>query len=114
MDDLLRNHPQLLIVIFEVHPELSFLAMNGDVAQAYGKKKKEGRLSRQILVNNFFGQTVYESIRNRFKKKDVSDDDICDAFAALWSAQRIHRGLAISVPNSIPRDLCGLPMVIWY
>lgn len=39
--------------------------------------------------------------------------DILDAFAALWSADRIARGLALRFPEGEPaRDASGLPMVI--
>jgi hypothetical protein len=41
---------------------------------------------------------------------EVADDDILDAFAALWTAERIAPGEAVTLPEVPPRDRHGLPM----
>ncbi|MFL5635521.1 MAG: DUF429 domain-containing protein, partial [Gemmatimonadaceae bacterium] len=42
---------------------------------------------------------------------DAADDDILDAFAALWTAERVARGAAITLPHADPpMDSVGLPM----
>ena len=98
----------------EVHPEVSFKAWNG-AAMRFKKSSPEGREERRRLVNQFFGPEAYEQVRSQFPKKtDVGDDDILDAFAALWSAERILRRVSRSLPERPPIDPCGLPMEIVY
>jgi predicted RNase H-like nuclease len=41
-------------------------------------------------------------------------DDVVDALAALWSAERIHAGRAGSLTSPPAVDSAGLPMAIWY
>jgi predicted RNase H-like nuclease len=43
----------------------------------------------------------------------VPVDDVLDAAAAAWTADRIGRGEAISVPEAAERDDRGKPMAIW-
>ena len=52
--------------------------------------------------------------RADYLKKDVADDDILDAFAALWTATRIFEGRARSLPERPPIDAAGLLMRILY
>ncbi|MGH9461043.1 MAG: DUF429 domain-containing protein [Vicinamibacteria bacterium] len=40
-------------------------------------------------------------------------DDVLDAAAASWSAARIARGEAASLPAPPERDANGYPMAIW-
>jgi predicted RNase H-like nuclease len=44
----------------------------------------------------------------------VAADDIADAFAALWTANRLFAGIAQRLPSHAIRDSHGLPMHIWY
>ena len=41
-------------------------------------------------------------------------DDLYDALAALWTAQRIDRGRSGTFPDDPPTDARGLPMRIVY
>jgi len=52
------------------------------------------------------------SFPDGLRVKDVGDDDILDAFAALWSAERIPRGVSQSLPERPPTDRFGLRMEI--
>jgi predicted RNase H-like nuclease len=97
-----------------VHPEVSFWALNGFAAMRHGKKSSEGRSERRKLLTRVFGATALDATRSRHKHADVQDDDLHDAFAALWTARRIYQGLAQCLPESTPRDALGLPMAIWY
>ncbi|VAX19142.1 hypothetical protein MNBD_NITROSPINAE04-340 [hydrothermal vent metagenome] len=47
------------------------------------------------------------------KKVAVAKDDILDAYAALWSAERIYLKKAIRIPEKPPKDEKGLCMEIW-
>jgi predicted RNase H-like nuclease len=38
-------------------------------------------------------------------------DDIVDAFVALWTAERISRAVAVSIPAIPPLDALGVRMV---
>lgn len=40
----------------------------------------------------------------------MEDDDIFDAFAALWTAERISRGESGSLPEEPVSDSASLPM----
>jgi predicted RNase H-like nuclease len=44
----------------------------------------------------------------------VADDDIYDAFAALWTAERIHAGTAEVIPDVPEIDSFGLEMRMWF
>jgi predicted RNase H-like nuclease len=60
------------------------------------------------------GLNAYPSVRDRFLVKDVGHDDILDAFAVLWSAERIFRGRHRLPPERPPFDIWGLRMEIVY
>ena len=114
VDDFLRDHPGWREKVFEVHPEVSFRAWNAGVPLAAPKKTAEGRQARQQLISSRFGAGLFEQIRNSYPKKLVADDDIADAWAALWTAARIHAGEAVFVPDPPEVDPAGLRMAITY
>jgi predicted RNase H-like nuclease len=99
--------------LFEIHPEVSFAARQG-APMAYPKRKQEGHEARLALVSAHFGAEVYERVAAQVKGQGVAPDDILDAFAALWSAQRIFEGKARRLPAEPVFDSLGLPMHIWY
>jgi hypothetical protein len=43
------------------------------------------------LIENYFGSGAFDEIRKNHYMKDVSNHDINDAFAVLWTAERIFR-----------------------
>jgi predicted RNase H-like nuclease len=98
----------------EVHPEVSFLAWNGGRALAGGKKTAEGHLQRLSLAEAWLGRGILAEARGERPKKDVADDDLLDAIAALWTATRIARGVAKTLPESAPLDGRGRRMEIVY
>ena len=65
-------------------------------------------------MSRHFGREAYPTVRARYSPKDVANDDILDAFTALWTAERILRGEAQSLPASPPLDNEGLPMRMMY
>ena len=85
--------------LYEVHPELSFMAMNNMKVLEYGKKTIEGFNFRYRLLKQVFPLFDFREIRAKFKKKDVADDDILDAVAVLWSTQKIIDKIASYVPK---------------
>jgi predicted RNase H-like nuclease len=45
---------------------------------------------------------------------DVGNDDILDAFAALWTAERIFHGQARTLPDTPSQDAVSLRLEIVY
>jgi predicted RNase H-like nuclease len=85
--------------IREVHPELSFMKMYGDVSIPYGKKEKQGlNFRHELLVKEGFGEVI-ENSKRKTLRRDVREDDILDACAACWTAGRIFMNQACCVPK---------------
>ncbi len=114
VDRILSAESQLQERIKEVHPEACFWAWNNKRAMSCKKKSNDGRAERRNLVAKHFGTEVIEEIRSKYLAKCVSHDDIYDAFAALWTAERIFAGKAGVIPDPSPRDAIGLRMEMWY
>jgi predicted RNase H-like nuclease len=111
VDELLRADPSLRARVREVHPELCFLAWSGRPMR-HSKKRAAGRAERRELVDGYFGRDAFAETRRPFRRSDVADDDLLDAFAALWTAERILSGDARVLPERPPLDACGLAMEI--
>ncbi len=94
--------------VVEVHPETSFRAMAGD-ALRWRKKSWNGLHERRRLLAAE-GIEVPESIEG---VGAVPADDLLDAAAAAWSARRILRGDAVSLP-ALPEQHGGRQIAIWY
>lgn len=114
VDELLRSRPDLQQIVFEVHPEVCFQAWNEGVPMKQPKKSVEGAQERRRLVDRDFGPQAFSRIRESHPRKDATDDDIIDAFAALWTARRIVRRESNTLPSHPPRDSVGLPMQMVY
>jgi predicted RNase H-like nuclease len=92
----------------EVHPEVSFWAMNGSRPLRHRKKSAGGALERIELLRR---QGI--ALANLTGGASVPLDDVLDAAAAAWTAQRIWGGTAKSLPDP-PELLEGLAVAIWY
>lgn len=109
VDVELRTRPELQARVFEVHPELSFRMWSG-TPLLEPKKSGLGFTARLGLVNAAFPD-AFARIRREIGRRTAADDDILDAFAALWTAERIARGTAETLPHADPPvDGAGLPM----
>lgn len=113
VDGSLRTRPALRERIYEVHPEVSFRAWNRAV-MTHHKRTPIGRADRLRLINTHFDRNVFEAVRGSHQRAHVLDDDILDAFAALWTAERIMNGAAQTLPSHPPMDSAALPMRIVY
>jgi predicted RNase H-like nuclease len=93
----------------EIHPEVSFRAMNGDRDLLHGKKTRDGFAERMSLLRRngiwIDGQAL--------AVKDAGADDILDAGAAAWSARRIASRIGLSVPAQPAEGEHGRPIAIW-
>ena len=105
-----RMSPVLQQRVYEVHPELSFAAMNEDRPVLSGKTRPPGRADRRALLER---EGIVIPDRPR-PYAEVKEDDLLDACAALWSARRIGAGVASRVPEPPPADARGLRMEIWW
>ena len=85
--------------LFEIHPELSFMAMNHMQVLIESKKTSEGRNKRLKLINGYYPSFSFDDVREKFSSRDVADDDILDAIAVLWSTQKIIDNIASYVPK---------------
>ncbi|MEN8260586.1 MAG: DUF429 domain-containing protein [Pseudomonadota bacterium] len=111
VDLLLLENAALRSIIRESHPELCFFAMAGGSAMVHAKKSPAGRRERELLLRRQFGDSVGDALADRTRLKCAADD-ILDAFSVLWTARRIHKGEAVTVPRNPGVDACGLPMEI--
>ena len=111
VDAAMADDPAFRAAVCEVHPEVSFWAWNQGRAMEH-PKKKGGLPERLALARAWLGQDILRQARGPHLKKHLADDDILDAIACLWTAQRISEGRAQSFPESPPLDATGLPMQI--
>lgn len=110
VDTVLRDTPEIQARVFEVHPELCFYFWAERNPMRYPKRTGFGFAERLELVRAAFGRAA-EAIRETVAREEAHDDDILDALAALWTAQRIHSGTALTIPGGAEQlDDCQLPM----
>ena len=92
----------------EVHPEVSFRAMNDERPLSHRKKSAGGVLERLELLRRH-GIELEELGASGF----APVDDVLDAAAAAWSARRIATGTARTLPDP-PEVRDGRAVAIWY
>jgi predicted RNase H-like nuclease len=99
-------------VVFEVHPELCFWAMNGREPMRYAKKTGAGENDRIArLVQSGMSKTFLEKVLGELRS---GRDDFIDACAAAWTARRVFDGTAERLPSNATRDSRGLDMAMWF
>ncbi len=104
--------PEAQRVVHEVHPEVSFWAMNGEKPMAFGKKVLSGERERQdLLIRCGF---PYAFIHGMGAELRVGRDDFLDACAATWTAARVLRRNAGRFPPDPDPDGRGLDQAIWF
>ena len=114
VDKFLQSNLEARKRVHEVHPEVSFYAWAKGPMKA-SKKKRAGKLERRELVDGWLVPDAFDSARKEVPlKKHVSDDDILDAIAALWTANRINDGNNETLPPKPQTDAKGLRMKIVY
>lgn len=104
--------PELQEKIREVHPELCFLEMNSGKSLPESKRTPEGLRHRLELIQ-LSGFLQIGDWLHRYPITQVAPDDILDACAACWTAERIHRGIAKRIPAIPEEDSRGLRMEMW-
>ena len=100
----LENNLVKKLKVFEIHPELSFMAMNNMKVIEESKKSDLGKKIRIKLIQKFFPNFSLKLVRNEYKKNVVLDDDILDSISVLWSTQRIVDNIAQFVPKESEKN----------
>lgn len=114
VDAILGRDARLQARVHEVHPEVSFCFLGGQQQRPqFSKKKREGREERIRLLEPVFGQAVRQALATK-RELASQEDDILDAFVALWTAGRILSGSARTLPAEPAKDSRGLRMEIVY
>jgi len=115
VDAALRADATLAQRVFEVHPEVAFWRLNGDIALSEPKKVKSRpyepglALRRKLLISAGLPPAAVEAS----PPKGAGPDDLIDALACAAVACRIHAGVARPFPDPPERDGFGLTMAIW-
>lgn len=108
--DAVMRQPAVRCAVRECHPEVSFATWAGAPLR-YPKKPALGRAERAALIDAVWpgerARLAASLPRGRF-----AVDDLHDAFAALWTAQRIRTGQALELPAVPELDDHGLRMEI--
>ena len=100
-------------IVHEVHPEVSFCEMNGGQPLTQSKRTPEGERQRiKALKDNDFPESFLAPLSTLHSGRN----DFIDACAALWTAERISRGIARRLPSDgkPEHDARGLDMAIWF
>lgn len=95
--------------IYEVHPEVSFAAMAGGPL-ADPKTSWNGQQIRRQLLR----ACEIDLPDNLPSIGVVPPEDILDAAAAAWTANRIATHVAMTLPRTPPIDATGRAVAIWY
>jgi len=104
MTELAQRDPR----VYEVHPEVSFRAMNNGMPLRYRKKSAGSAMERIELLRRH--RIVFDRLTDAAR---APLDDVLDAAAAAWSGSRIEAGTALSLPSP-PEILEGRATAIWY
>jgi predicted RNase H-like nuclease len=109
VDTVLRQDRELQTRVREIHPEVSFYVLAGERPLQYSKKRKAGREERRRLLEPVFGRWLHSALAERDRLASA-EDDVLDAFVALWTAERIALGVSQTIPVVPPLDTFGLRM----
>jgi predicted RNase H-like nuclease len=102
-----RMSPEVQQRVRVGHPELSFAHMNGGAGLAYAKGKHEGQQRRIDLLEPHFPELRGHIAGLRQRRATI---DLLDAFAMLWTARRVMKGEALTIPEHPEYDSRGLWM----
>jgi hypothetical protein len=66
---------------------------------AQRKNSSSGRTEREALVKPLYG-AAYTAARSSLLRDQYGNDDLLDAFAALWTGERVVAGKELVIPRS--------------
>lgn len=103
--------PALQRRVREIHPEISFWALNDKKPMRHKKRRLVGRKERMKLLAPIFSG-LEQIVAETRKPKEVESDDILDALVAAWTAGQTVVGKAETLPPNPELDSKGLRMEI--
>ena len=102
---MLEADRRLVGRVYEVHPEVSFRKLaERDLPS---KKTAQGRAERRACLTRA-GIALPERLPR------ATEGDLLDAAVSAWTAGRIARGEAVTLPTAPPSDDRGRSVAIWY
>jgi predicted RNase H-like nuclease len=104
--------PELQHRVREIHPEVSFCALNGNRPITQSKKTPPGQAQRSRLLRKVFAD--FENILARVLARGCAVDDLLDALVAAWTAAQTVMVKARTLPDNPTHDSKGLRMEILY
>ncbi|MFN3614049.1 MAG: DUF429 domain-containing protein [Rubrimonas sp.] len=115
LDRLLRERPEWIGRVREVHPEAAFWRMNGRRPLATPKKVRgrpnpAGLAERRALL---LAEGLPEDAVPAPPPQGAGPDDWIDALAALAAARRLAEGRGRPWPQQHATDAAGIPIAIW-
>ena len=108
VDDLMT--PAIQRRIREIHPEISFRALNNRKPVEQNKKTVPGQACRHKLLQGIF--TNMNDVLSRSPTIGFVMDDAFDAFVAAWTAGQAVTGKVKTLPDNPKLDAKGLRMEI--
>jgi predicted RNase H-like nuclease len=96
--------------VVEVHPEVSFAALNGEPMRS-PKKTWDGLQTRRRTLERA-GIEIPDDLGRAGQM--AAADDVLDAIVAAWSARRVAMGQAQCVPQPPEVFSDGIPAAIWF
>ena len=111
VDSFLRDNPSFQSIVWEVHPEISFWVWNNKKAMITRKRLQEGRRERETLVSSLYNG-AYQKLQERPAQGQYRNDDLLDAFSALYTAERFAKKSCLFIPENPIKDIHGLRMQI--
>ena len=115
LDRLLQQEEGLREKVFESHPELLFMILNG--GQIYQKKKtKRGLRHRLDLITALepVADDFFRDIKEEFRRNEVAEDDIVDAMVLALAAKETVTAQMLRMPEEPDVDETGLLKAIHY
>ncbi|WP_454041614.1 DUF429 domain-containing protein [Cellulosimicrobium sp. Marseille-Q8652] len=97
------------VLVVEAHPEVCFARMHGSPLVSRKATWAGSEVRRRLLAE----QGVVLSGELGLGGLDVAVDDVLDAAAVAWTARRVARGGAVSLPDPPEAFDDGWPAAIW-
>jgi predicted RNase H-like nuclease len=110
VDELMT--PELQSRVREIHPEISFWALNSQKPIELNKKTVPGQAQRHNLLQRVF--TDIDSILVQAPSSGCAMDDALDALVAAYTAAQAVLGKAGTLPANPEKDSNGLRMEMVY
>jgi predicted RNase H-like nuclease len=114
VDILLSTRPAVRELVKEVHPELSFCALNGGRPMQFSKKRQCGSIERLAILQQLEpgAPDLIERTLSETRRADLGRDDVHDALVAMLTAGA-GPDLAFPLPEDRQVDEIGLRMRMW-